>query len=70
MSSRQGWEGTAKIPTDPPTVSPNKQADYVSAHMRLYWPHTATYEDVLDAIDAAWWEAVKGVRDSFPDREL
>lgn len=53
MSARKGWQGTVKIPTSPPTESPNKQDDYVSAHIRVYWPHTATYDQIEEAIDQA-----------------
>lgn len=65
MSSRQGWQGTARIPVEE-KPSPNRQEPYVSAHIRVYWPSNATEEQVLAAIDAAWWDATQGVRGHFP----
>lgn len=61
MSSRQGWEGTVKVPAAP-TERPNLQADYVSAHIRVYWPYTATDEQVAAAIFQAASEAAEATR--------
>jgi hypothetical protein len=60
-SARQGWQGTVKVPVKE-RESPNHQVPYVSAHIRVYWPGNATEAQILDAIDAAWWEAVQGVQ--------
>lgn len=53
MSSRQGWEYTAKVQVEE-MPSPNHQNPYVSAHVRVFWPFNATDEQVLEALKEAF----------------
>lgn len=66
-SARNGWQGTVKIPV-PERESPNRQVPYVSAHIRVYWPGNATYEQIEEAMDRAFYEAQDEVYFAFhPD---
>ena len=61
MSSRKGIQLTTKVATAP-SEHPNKHVDYVSAHVRVYWPPLATRLQIIQALDAAYVQAKEEIR--------
>ncbi len=64
MSQRLGLQITCTAPTEP-SVSPNLYIPEVSAHVRLYWPPQATWEEVEATMSRAFEQALEIAYDRY-----
>lgn len=67
VSSRNGWQGTINVGVATAPVHPNKQRPEISVHIRAYWPHTATAEEVMGAFLQAMSYAQTGIEQKLSE---